>query len=88
MFIAFETDERLRVNYIVLGAVVGLQCVTILERVVFSWVWYTASPQQCDLRLLGPPKDQGAGGGARTCNGMVRADTRIDSLSTVPPTPP
>ncbi|GFO19453.1 hypothetical protein PoB_004595800 [Plakobranchus ocellatus] len=48
---------------------------------------YTASPQQSDLRLSGPPSGQGAGGGARTRDRMVPADLRADSLATVPPTP-
>ncbi|GFO48542.1 hypothetical protein PoB_007504700 [Plakobranchus ocellatus] len=47
-----------------------------------------ASPQQGDLRLLGPPSGQGAGCGARTRNRRVTADLRADSLATVPPTSP
>ncbi|GFN98579.1 hypothetical protein PoB_002508500 [Plakobranchus ocellatus] len=48
----------------------------------------SASPQQGDLRLSGPPSGQGAGSGARTRDRMVPADLRADSLATVPPTPP
>ncbi|GFN73564.1 hypothetical protein PoB_000007000 [Plakobranchus ocellatus] len=48
---------------------------------------YIASPQQDDLRLLGPPLDQGTGGGARTRDRRVVADLRMDSLTTVPLTP-
>ncbi|GFN80120.1 hypothetical protein PoB_000662600 [Plakobranchus ocellatus] len=47
-----------------------------------------ASPQQGDIRLSGPPSGQGAGGGARTSNRRVSEDLRMDSLATVPPTPP
>ncbi|GFN86219.1 hypothetical protein PoB_001272500 [Plakobranchus ocellatus] len=47
-----------------------------------------ASPQQGDLRLLGPPPGQGADGGARTCVRRVPADLRADSPTTEPPTPP
>ncbi|GFO24344.1 hypothetical protein PoB_005084900 [Plakobranchus ocellatus] len=47
-----------------------------------------ASPQQGDLRLLGPPSGQSAGGGARTRDGRVRADLKADSQATVSPTPP
>ncbi|GFN90682.1 hypothetical protein PoB_001718800 [Plakobranchus ocellatus] len=43
-------------------------------------------PQQGDLRLSGPPSDQGAGDGAGTRDRMVPADLRADSLATVPPT--
>ncbi|GFO39183.1 hypothetical protein PoB_006568800 [Plakobranchus ocellatus] len=32
----------------------------------FRLVLYTASPQQDDLRLSGPPSSQGANGGAQT----------------------
>ncbi|GFO34325.1 hypothetical protein PoB_006083000 [Plakobranchus ocellatus] len=48
---------------------------------------YIASPQKGDLRLLGPPSDQGADGGARTRDRRVPADIRADSQATVPPTP-
>ncbi|GFO02648.1 hypothetical protein PoB_002915300 [Plakobranchus ocellatus] len=48
----------------------------------------TTSPQQGDLRLLGPPSVQGADGGARTRDRRVHADLRMDSLATVPPPPP
>ncbi|GFN97080.1 hypothetical protein PoB_002358600 [Plakobranchus ocellatus] len=44
-------------------------------------------PQQSDLRLLGPPSGQGAGGWARTRDRRVPADFRADSLATVLPTP-
>ncbi|GFO38703.1 hypothetical protein PoB_006520800 [Plakobranchus ocellatus] len=54
-----------------------------LERV---WFLFTASPQQGDLRLSGPPSGQGAGGGARTRDRRVPADLRADSPATVPPT--
>ncbi|GFO11219.1 hypothetical protein PoB_003772400 [Plakobranchus ocellatus] len=46
-----------------------------------------ASPQQGDLRLLGSPSGQRAGGGARTRVRRVPADLRADSLITVLPTP-
>ncbi|GFO04016.1 hypothetical protein PoB_003052100 [Plakobranchus ocellatus] len=46
------------------------------------------SPQQGDLRLLGPPSGQGAGSGARNRDRRVPADLRADLLATVPPTPP
>ncbi|GFO26642.1 hypothetical protein PoB_005314700 [Plakobranchus ocellatus] len=45
------------------------------------------SPQQGDLRLLGPPSGRGADGGARTHDRRVLADLRADSQATVPPTP-
>ncbi|GFO22396.1 hypothetical protein PoB_004890100 [Plakobranchus ocellatus] len=48
---------------------------------------YIASPQKGDLRLSGPPSGQGAGGGTRIRDRMVRADLRASSLDTVPPTP-
>ncbi|GFN76458.1 Arginase [Plakobranchus ocellatus] len=47
-----------------------------------------ASPQQGDLRLLGPPSGRGADGGARTRDRRVPADLRADSQATVPPTLP
>ncbi|GFO08413.1 hypothetical protein PoB_003491800 [Plakobranchus ocellatus] len=47
-----------------------------------------ASPQQGDLRLLGPPSGQGAGSGARTRARRVLADLRAESLTTVPPIHP
>ncbi|GFO19277.1 hypothetical protein PoB_004578200 [Plakobranchus ocellatus] len=50
-------------------------------------VLYIASPQQCDLKLLGPPSGQGAGGKTRTRDRRVPADLRADSLTTVSPTP-
>ncbi|GFO37113.1 hypothetical protein PoB_006361800 [Plakobranchus ocellatus] len=49
---------------------------------------YIASPQQGDLRLLGPPSGQGANSGARTRDRRVPAGLRADLLATVPPTPP
>ncbi|GFO44816.1 hypothetical protein PoB_007132100 [Plakobranchus ocellatus] len=58
--------------------------------VVFE-IWFvflfTASPQQGDLRLSGPPSGKGAGGWARTRDRRISADIRADSLATVPPTP-
>ncbi|GFO19010.1 hypothetical protein PoB_004551500 [Plakobranchus ocellatus] len=45
------------------------------------------SPQQGNLRLSGPPSDQGIGGGARTRGRWVPADLRGDSLASLPPTP-
>ncbi|GFN99836.1 hypothetical protein PoB_002634200 [Plakobranchus ocellatus] len=47
----------------------------------------TASPQQGDLRLLGPPSGRDADGGARTRDRRVPADLREDLQATVPPTP-
>ncbi|GFN88252.1 hypothetical protein PoB_001475800 [Plakobranchus ocellatus] len=49
---------------------------------------YTASPQQGDLRLSGPPSGQGAGSGAQTRDRRVSADLRADSQATVLSTPP
>ncbi|GFN86321.1 hypothetical protein PoB_001282700 [Plakobranchus ocellatus] len=46
-----------------------------------------ARPQQGDIRLLGLPSGQGAGGRARTRDRRVPADLRADSLATVPPSP-
>ncbi|GFN75062.1 hypothetical protein PoB_000156800 [Plakobranchus ocellatus] len=46
-----------------------------------------ASPQQDDLRLLGPPLASGADGEARTRDRRVPADLRADSQATLPPTP-
>ncbi|GFO48035.1 hypothetical protein PoB_007454000 [Plakobranchus ocellatus] len=46
------------------------------------------SPQQGDLRLLGPPSRRGADGGVRTRARRVPADLSADSQATVPPTPP
>ncbi|GFO26318.1 hypothetical protein PoB_005282300 [Plakobranchus ocellatus] len=48
----------------------------------------TASPQQCDLMLLGPPSGHGAGNGARSRDRRIPADLRADSLATMPPTTP
>ncbi|GFO03448.1 hypothetical protein PoB_002995300 [Plakobranchus ocellatus] len=53
-------------------------------RKCFSFL-YIASPQQGDLRLLGPPSGQGAGSGARTRDRRVPADLRADSLTTDAP---
>ncbi|GFN90805.1 protein neuralized [Plakobranchus ocellatus] len=50
-----------------------------------NWFLYIVSPQQGDLRLWGLPP--GRGGVARACNRRVRADSKADSLDTVPPTP-
>ncbi|GFO29883.1 hypothetical protein PoB_005638800 [Plakobranchus ocellatus] len=47
----------------------------------------SASPQQGDLRLSGPPSGQGAGSGARTRDRRVPVDLRADSQATVLPTP-
>ncbi|GFO23498.1 hypothetical protein PoB_005000300 [Plakobranchus ocellatus] len=49
---------------------------------------YTACQQNGDLRLSGLLPGQGVSGRARTRNRRVPADLRVDSLSTVPPTPP
>ncbi|GFN90382.1 hypothetical protein PoB_001688800 [Plakobranchus ocellatus] len=46
-----------------------------------------ASPQQGDLRLLGPPSGRGADGRARTRDRRVPTDLRADSQATVPRTP-
>ncbi|GFN91478.1 hypothetical protein PoB_001798400 [Plakobranchus ocellatus] len=43
-----------------------------------------SSPQQGDLKLLGPPSDRGADGGARTRDRRVPADLRVGSQATVP----
>ncbi|GFN83244.1 hypothetical protein PoB_000975000 [Plakobranchus ocellatus] len=48
----------------------------------------SSSPQEGDLRLLGPPSGQGANGGDRSRNRRVPAHLRADSLATVPPTLP
>ncbi|GFO49306.1 hypothetical protein PoB_007581100 [Plakobranchus ocellatus] len=53
-----------------------------------SIAFAAASPQQGDLKLSGPPSDQGAGGGARTRDRRVPADLRADSQATVLPTSP
>ncbi|GFO09891.1 hypothetical protein PoB_003639600 [Plakobranchus ocellatus] len=45
------------------------------------------SPQQ-DLRLSGPPLGQCTGGGAQTYDRGIPADLIVDSLATMPPTPP
>ncbi|GFO41704.1 hypothetical protein PoB_006820900 [Plakobranchus ocellatus] len=50
-------------------------------------VYRSASPQKSDLRLYGPPSGLGASGGALTRDRKVPADLRVDSLSTVTPTP-
>ncbi|GFN96386.1 hypothetical protein PoB_002289200 [Plakobranchus ocellatus] len=56
---------------------------------VFNMIsaWRTASSQQGDLRLSGPPSSQDDDDGARTRNRRVPADFRADSLATEPPTP-
>ncbi|GFO17605.1 hypothetical protein PoB_004411000 [Plakobranchus ocellatus] len=60
-----------------------------LELMVWFFVYFnTASPQQGDLRLSGPPSCQGAGSGAPNRDRKVPADLREDSLATVPRTPP
>ncbi|GFN81196.1 hypothetical protein PoB_000770200 [Plakobranchus ocellatus] len=40
------------------------------QRIIYGLVWFlcTASPQQSDPKLSGPPSEQGAGGGSRTCD--------------------
>ncbi|GFO20155.1 hypothetical protein PoB_004666000 [Plakobranchus ocellatus] len=48
---------------------------------------YTASPQQGDLRLSGPPSGQGAGSGARTRDRRVPADLRADLQATATDAP-
>ncbi|GFN90931.1 hypothetical protein PoB_001743700 [Plakobranchus ocellatus] len=48
---------------------------------------YIASPQQSDLKLLGPRSGQGADGETRTRDRRFPADLRADSLTTVSPTP-
>ncbi|GFO31800.1 hypothetical protein PoB_005830500 [Plakobranchus ocellatus] len=53
-----------------------------INRIQVGWFVYIASPQQGDLRLLGPPSGQGAGGGARTRDRRVPADLREDSPAT------
>ncbi|GFO01851.1 hypothetical protein PoB_002835600 [Plakobranchus ocellatus] len=47
-----------------------------------------SSPQQGDLRLLGPPSGRGADGRARTRDRRVPADLRADPQATVLPTSP
>ncbi|GFN98093.1 hypothetical protein PoB_002459900 [Plakobranchus ocellatus] len=42
------------------------------------------SPQQGGLRLSGPPSGQSTGSGARTCEKMIPAYIRADSLTTAP----
>ncbi|GFN99941.1 hypothetical protein PoB_002644700 [Plakobranchus ocellatus] len=63
-----------------MGGVTDLQLLRV-------WFLHIASPQQGELRLLGPPSGQGAGSGARNRDRSVPADLRADSLTTVPPTP-
>ncbi|GFO39546.1 hypothetical protein PoB_006605100 [Plakobranchus ocellatus] len=55
---------------------------------LLAFFLYIDSPQQGDLRLLGPPSSRSASGGARAHDRRVPADLRADSLATVPPTPP
>ncbi|GFO33061.1 hypothetical protein PoB_005956600, partial [Plakobranchus ocellatus] len=50
-------------------------------------VLYLASPQQSDLKLLGPPSSQGADGETRTRDRRFPADLRVHSLTIVSPTP-
>ncbi|GFO38040.1 hypothetical protein PoB_006454500 [Plakobranchus ocellatus] len=54
---------------------------------VYSIQSINTSPQQGDLRLLGPQSGQGAGSEARTRDRRIPADLREHSLTTVPPTP-
>ncbi|GFO29549.1 hypothetical protein PoB_005605400 [Plakobranchus ocellatus] len=58
-----------------------IQCTALYQETTRS------SPQQGDLKLSGPPSDQGAGYGARTRDRSVPADLRADSLATEPLTP-
>ncbi|GFO21793.1 hypothetical protein PoB_004829800 [Plakobranchus ocellatus] len=51
------------------------------------WLFIYSSPQQGDLKLLGPPSGQGASGGARIRDRRAPADLRVDSLNTEPQTP-
>ncbi|GFO33229.1 hypothetical protein PoB_005973400 [Plakobranchus ocellatus] len=51
-------------------------------------IFYIASPQQGDLRLSGRPSSQGTDGEVRTRERRFPADFRVDSLATVPSTPP
>ncbi|GFN91028.1 hypothetical protein PoB_001753400 [Plakobranchus ocellatus] len=46
--------------------------------------FYIVSPQQGDLRLSGPPSDQGAGGGARTLDRKVPADLASHCATNAP----
>ncbi|GFO36804.1 hypothetical protein PoB_006330900 [Plakobranchus ocellatus] len=46
-----------------------------------------ASSQKGDLKLYGPPSDQGTCDGPRTCNRRIPADVMADSLAREPPTP-
>ncbi|GFN79437.1 hypothetical protein PoB_000594300 [Plakobranchus ocellatus] len=57
------------------------------HRPIRDWFLYTASPQQGDIRLSGPPSGQDADSGARTRDRRVPAALRADSLATVSPTP-
>ncbi|GFO38841.1 hypothetical protein PoB_006534600 [Plakobranchus ocellatus] len=64
---------------------------TALARFQTHWFGFgflcIASPQQSDLKLLGPPSGKGAGGEARARDRRIPADIRADSLATAPPTP-
>ncbi|GFN97041.1 hypothetical protein PoB_002354700 [Plakobranchus ocellatus] len=82
-FCSYEQTHNLRgesvrqstVNHLSIGFIVSTRV----------WFLYTASPQQDDLRLSGPPSGQGVGGGAQTRDRRVPADLRTDSQATVPP---
>ncbi|GFO37148.1 hypothetical protein PoB_006365300 [Plakobranchus ocellatus] len=63
----------------------GARCILANVRV---WFLYITSPQQGDIRLSGPPSGQGAGGGAQTRDRRVPTGLRVDSLATMPSTPP
>ncbi|GFO13877.1 hypothetical protein PoB_004038200 [Plakobranchus ocellatus] len=76
--IVCRTLDYLASNYVI----TVLYCIDCRKG---GWVLYIASPQQGDLRLLGPPSGRDADGGGRTRDRRVPADLRVDS---VPPTPP
>ncbi|GFO16920.1 hypothetical protein PoB_004342500 [Plakobranchus ocellatus] len=80
-----SADSNSNTIAIIMKAVIIIACLSLA--VCIAIVAGTASPQQGDLRLSGPPSGQGAGGGARTRDRRVPADFRADSLATVPPTP-
>ncbi|GFN80613.1 hypothetical protein PoB_000711900 [Plakobranchus ocellatus] len=59
-----------------------------MNRDLEEWKTITrASPQLGDIRLLGAPSGQDAGGGARTRDRRVPTDHRADTLVNVSPTP-
>ncbi|GFO48971.1 hypothetical protein PoB_007547600 [Plakobranchus ocellatus] len=58
------------------------------ESLKLHLLFHIASPQQGDLRPVGPPSGLDADSGARTHDSRVPADLRADSLITVPPVPP